>query len=133
MKVFWQKKAIIAGGPVLILLLLVLGLRYDLFHSTACYDLFMHVLGGGVSVVSFAGVVWHAWLKKRNPVVSLTMKMKTALVAAVFLVSILWEMGEVILGMTPNWTQSVGDTLSDVFYGVAGATIALCFVRPSTP
>lgn len=123
---FWTKYTVIAGGPVLVVLLLGLGLRYDLFHATSWYDLFMHVLGGSVVAVSFAGAAWRLRANAAPWLIT-----RAVPIAAVLAISILWETAEVILGMTPNWTLSVADTLSDLFFALGGAVVALCFIRVS--
>jgi hypothetical protein len=124
---FWHKKSVIAGGPLLVGLLLFLGLRYDLFESTFWYDLFMHTLSGGVLAVSFSGVIWH--LRMKHSGADFSIGLRFAVIAFVLLASVVWEWGEVLLGMTPNWTLSVSDTVSDVLCGLVGAVAVLYGIR----
>ncbi len=126
-QMFWTKKTLIAAGPLLVVGLLALGLWHDLFHSTVWYDLFMHVLGGGVVALSGVGLAWHVWLKRRGAAPGLLLK--AAMVGLVLLVAVLWEVWEVLYEMTPNWTLSVSDTISDVLSGVAGAILVLRLVH----
>ena len=125
---FWARTSSVVGGPLLVVVLLAAGLRYDLFHRMAYYDLFMHALGGIVVAASTAGLVWR--MQTARGAFSKTSGTLTVLpFAVVVLVSLLWEAIEVLLGMTPNWTQSIGDTLSDLLYALAGAVLMLCFIR----
>jgi hypothetical protein len=125
---FWTRSSSVVGGPLLVAGLLAAGLRYDLFHRLAYYDLFMHTLGGIVVAASTAGLAWRMQTARGAVPGSFgTLTVMPFLV--VLLVSILWEAVEVLLGMTPNWTQSVGDTLSDLIYALAGAVLMLCFIR----
>lgn len=127
---FWRRYSVIAGGPVFVVLLLSLGLHYNLFHTTSWYDLFMHVLGGGAAATSLAGLAWHLKRFSDRKLVA-RMSGRGVLVAAVLGISILWEIAEVIFGMTPNMTQSVGDTVLDVCCALLGAGSILFFIRPS--
>lgn len=127
---FWRSYTMIAGGPVFVILLLGLGLHYNLFHSTSWYDLFMHVLGGGAAATSLAGMAWHMKRFSDRHLIAL-MSLRGVLIAAVLGISILWEIAEVIFGMTPNMTQSVGDTVLDVCCALVGAVSVLFFIQPS--
>jgi hypothetical protein len=126
---FWQKTTVIAGGPALIFLLLIFGHQHDFFQTTAWYDVFMHTLGGGLFVITLAGALWHLKLKKNPGRVSRPALFKGSLIVGLILTCIAWEIIEVIFNMTPNWTQSVADTLSDMACALAGAAITLCFIR----
>ena len=126
---FWKEKSVIVGCPIVILLLLILGMHRDLFHTTAYYDVFMHCLGGGLFVISLAGSIWHVWLKKRGDRMLRPVAIKAGLIAGLLLASIIWEIAEVMFNMTPNWTQSVVDTVFDMVCALVGAAIALCFIR----
>ncbi len=126
---FWQKKSVIAGCPLIILSLFSFGWYHDLFHTTAYYDVFMHGLGGGLFVITLAGLVWHVWLKKRKGIPPRPMGIKAGLVAGLLLASVFWEIFEVAFNLTPNWTQSVADTALDMVCAVVGGAIALCFIR----
>ena len=126
---FWQKTTLIVGGPVAILLLLVLGWQHDLFHTTAWHDVLMHFLGGGLLILTLAGTTWHLWLKKRPDRLPRLAVFKAGLVAGLLLTLISWEIIEVISDMTPNWTQSVGDTISDMLCALASAAIILHLIR----
>lgn len=125
---FWQKKSSMLCGPPAILLLLVLGLSYDLFQTVFFYDILMHFLGGVVFVVTFAGLLWQVWPAPRGCRPSLA-AMRVLLLCGVLLISFIWEWAEVVLGMTPNWTDSVQDTLGDVLCALAGAIVVLYFIR----
>jgi hypothetical protein len=125
---FWQKKTVIAAGPLAIALLLPAGWRYDLFHTTAWYDVMMHFLGGGFFVISLTGAIWHLRRKKSGG--PAPAQMKPVLLLLLLLLSIAWEILEVFLDMTPNWTQSKSDTFSDIIWAQIGAVIALRFVFP---
>lgn len=125
---FWQKKTIIIGGPVLVALLLALGLYDRLFHTTEWYDIFMHSLTGGLFTITVAGTGWHVWLKRRRRG-RIGLGIRIGLLAGLFLASIFWETLEVMFNMTPNWTTSVSDTVSDVIWAQLGGIIALCFMR----
>jgi len=114
-----------------ILLLLLFGWQRDLFQTTADYDVLMHFLGGGFFVITFAGLLWcFPWgrklIRRTHPVF-----FRTLLFSGLFCVSIAWEFLEVGLNMTPNWTQSPGDTVFDMVCAMAGAAIALCFIHPA--
>jgi hypothetical protein len=88
----------------------------------------MHALGGMVVAAGTAGAAWR--LQTARGAVPGTCRTLTLMpFAAVLLVSLLWEAIEVLLGMTPNWTQSVGDTVSDLIYALAGAAGMICFIR----
>lgn len=126
---FWQKMYVIIGAPVVVLVLFVFGMHFDLFHTTAYYDMFMHFVGGGLFVSALAGAAWHLWLKRRAGRIPAAAASKAALVAALVLTSIVWEVFEVYAGMTPNWTLSVADTVSDMACALAGAFVALCLMR----
>lgn len=125
---FWEKKSVIIGGPLVVLFLLTLGLYDNLFHTTAYYDVFMHSLTGGLFVITFAGIVWHLRLKKR-PDRQVGIVVKLGLIAGLFLAAIIWEIAEVVFNMTPNWTTSIPDTISDVVYALMGGTISLFLIR----
>jgi len=114
-----------------ILLLFVFGWHHDLFHTTAYYDVFMHGLGGGLFIVMLAGIVWHLRLKRRVGGFPRPAVIKAGLVAGLLLVSITWEIFEVVFNLTPNWTQSVDDTVFDMVCALTGAAIALRFIRMS--
>jgi len=124
---FWTRASSMVGGPLLVVALLAAGLRYDLFHRMACYDLFLHALGGIVVAAGTAGLVWQIKAVRKTCVKTFGPLTMIPL-GAVLLVSLLWEAGEVLLGMTPNWTQSVGDTLSDLMYALGGAVLILCVI-----
>ncbi|GEM_PF-3247761 len=126
---FWQKKLVIAGCPLTILVLFAFGRYHTLFHTTADYDVFMHFLGGGLFVITLAGILWHLpWtnrlIRRIRPAV-----FKAGLLAGLLLTSIAWEILEVVLNMTPNITQSVADTVFDIICALGGAALALCFIR----
>jgi len=125
---FWQKKTVIAAGPLILAILLLTGWRYDLFQTTVWYDVMMHFLGGGFFIISLTGTLWHLWRKKsgRQPPVWI----KAVLLLLLLLTSIAWEVLEVYLNMTPNWTQSASDTFSDIFWAQAGATVAVRCIFP---
>ena len=127
---FWQKKTVVAGCPLVILLLFVFGWHHDLFHTTAYYDVFMHVLGGGFLVITLAGIGWHGGLKYRTARRIHPARIKATLAAGLVLSSIAWEIFEVIFNLTPNWTQSVGDTVSDMICAWVGGAVALHYIRP---
>ncbi|MBI9020971.1 MAG: hypothetical protein JEZ10_06935 [Verrucomicrobia bacterium] len=123
---FWRKITLIAGGPVLIGLLLILGHRHDLFYTTAWFDLFMHYLGGMLLIFTLAGTLWHLELMPpEHPAL-----FKTGLIAALILTSVCWEVLEVYAGMVPNWSQSIYDTITDMASALAGGLTALLFIRP---
>ncbi len=125
---FWQKTIVIMGGPLLVSVLLVLGLYDGLFHTTMWYDILMHSLTGGLFVISSAGMGWHLWLKHRSNS-RIGLGLRVGMIAWLLFVSILWEILEVLLGMTPNWTTSVPDTVSDVIYALIGGVVTLCLIR----
>lgn len=125
---FWTKTSSVVGGSLLVAVLLVTGLRYDLFRRMVYYDLFMHALGGMVVAAGTAGTAWRMQTA-RGIVPGRNRTLTVMPLAAVLLVSLLWESGEVLLGMTPNWTQSIRDTVSDLMYALAGAAGMICFIR----
>lgn len=126
---FWQKRSSIAGGPLIVLLLLLNGWHFDLFHKTAWYDMMLHFLGGFVVVTTYAGTAWILWLKKETATRPKASVVRTGLMAALLLTSIAWEIFEVFAGMTPNWTHSVSDTFSDMLCALAGGAAVLRFIR----
>ena len=120
-----------AACPLVVLLFFIPGWSQDLFHTTAYYDVFMHSLGGAMLTITFAGILWHVWLKKRS--MSL-LRSRAVLIGCLVVASIAWEIFEVMFNLTPNWTISIADTISDMLYALAGAVIALCFIRlPGRP
>ncbi len=123
---FWRKPAIIAGFPIGVMLLFAFGAHLDLFHTTWYFDIIMHFLGGATVVITLGGVLWHLFFRHR--MVS-SLAMRGGLFAALVISSVLWECGEVVLGLTPNWTLSVGDTLSDMLYALSGGALTLHFMR----
>ncbi|MGD9874374.1 MAG: hypothetical protein AB7T27_08885 [Kiritimatiellia bacterium] len=128
-KRFWQKWLYVAGGPLAVVLLLLNGWHFDLFHMTRWYDMMLHFLGGCVVVVSYAGTAWNLWLKKRTANMPPIAFLKAGLIAGLLLTSIAWEIFEVIVGMTPNWTHSASDTFSDMLCALAGAAVTLRLIR----
>lgn len=125
---FWQKKSIMIGGPVAVSLLLALGLVEGLFHTTEWYDIFMHSLTGGLFIITLSGTVWHLSLQK-NSDCSFGLLARCGMLAGLLIASVIWEIAEVILNMTPNWTTSLSDTASDVIWAQVGGIIALYFIR----
>ncbi len=122
----WRKITLIVGGPVLIGLLFLFGHQHNLFYTTAWYDLLMHSLGGLLLIFTLAGTLWHLDMDpSAHPVL-----FKTGLIAALILASIGWEFLEVWLNMTPNWTLSIYDTVTDMLAALAGGLAALTFIRP---
>lgn len=132
-EMFWQKKAMIIGGPLVVAVLLAAGLYNGLFHSTEWYDVFMHSLTGGLFIITAAGSSWYLWLKKR-PDVRMGYGLRLGLLAGLFIISVIWEVAEVLFNMTPNWTTSVSDTVADVLWAQVGGIVALCLIRsPNSP
>lgn len=123
---FWCKFSAIAGGPVLIGFLLMLGRQRDLFQTTGWYDVMMHLLGGIFLTVTLAGTAWHAGLKTRP---RLLRRAKPLLLAGILFTAIGWEIFEVRVGLVPNWTHSAGDTAADVLCALAGSLAVLRFIR----
>jgi hypothetical protein len=127
---FWQKKTILAGGPLTLLLLLAFGRYHDLFHTTDWYDIFMHFLGGGLFIITLCGFIWHLRLKKNPGRMPGSALFKAGLITALLLTAVLWECFEVLFNLSPNWTHSVKDTVLDMVCGLAGAAVALLVVFP---
>jgi uncharacterized membrane-anchored protein len=129
---FWQKKTVIVGGPFAMLILLLIGTHYDLFHTTSWYDIFMHFLGGALLIFTLAGTARRWQLKRRADRKLRPAVFKAGLIAALVITAIVWEIIEVIFNLTPNWTHSAADTLADIASALAGAIIALhcIFKRP---
>lgn len=120
---FWRRFPVIAGGPVLIGLLHLIGWKFDLFQTTGWYDVMMHLLGGGFLTLTLAGTAWHCGLRTASRL------FKPFLFISVLFTAVAWEIFEVRFGLVPNWTQSVGDTFADVFCALAGSLVMLRLIR----
>lgn len=124
---FFRRVEVIAGAPLLVILLHVAGVL-GLYDRIFCYDSLMHLFGGFAASVSLGGLIWHRWgrhCRGRR----FTVELRLLLVLVVALIAVGWEALEVGLNMEPNWHSSVADTVKDQLLGVVGAWLGALCVR----
>ena len=89
----------------------------------------MHLVGGSLFVIMLGGGLWHLKIKQVGGSIRRPLFFKAGILGALFVVTIAWEVFEVMLPLVPNWTHSVSDTLFDILFALIGAIFTLIFIR----
>ena len=121
-----RKKLSIRVGSLVIFIFIVnyLAMKFYWYSSVWWFDMPMHFLGGLWLGLAF---VWFFFNKEFN------WKLILKIILGVLLIGILWEIFEVILN---NYTTQLPfntlDTLSDIFFDLAGGTFAVLYFLKRT-